>query len=184
MAMTLDCLKGMIGLSAQVATVPSGLYVVTLPGISLFNITKIADRTEQINAQNNPDPQVVFDECEQRAILSFRNAFIAAMSKCWHLNDLDVAECLICENKDRLITSLWWWVGHEVLNERVSSNRLNRFTTIDREKAIELRAEYYERANVELENLVKGIDPNSSNCVPDDEPVRCSNTVTTVTSMP
>ena len=94
----LDCLKGLIGLSREVATSETGLYIVTLPGISLFNITKIADKTEQINTQNEPDPAVVFDECEERAILTFRNAFIGAMSDCWHLNDLDAAECLICEN--------------------------------------------------------------------------------------
>jgi len=170
--MTLDCLKGLIGLSKAVATSESDLYVVTLPGISLFNITKIADKTEQVNTSNEPDPIVVFNECEQRAILTFRNAFIGAMSECWHLNDLDVAECLICENKKRLATALWWFVGHELMVERVSSDRLNRFTTIDRKKAGELRDDMFQRAELELNNLIKGLDPNKSDCA--EKPVQCA----------
>lgn len=182
--MTLDCLKGLIGLSDKVATSPTGLYVVTLPGISLFNIAKIADKTDQVSARGEADPQIVFDECEQRAILSFRNAFIAAMSTCWHLNDLDIAECIICENKDRLATSLWWYIGHEILVERSSSDRLNRFTTLEKSKAMDLSQTYFERANFELENLVKGLDPNNSDCVPTDEPIECGNIITTVISLP
>ena len=176
--MMLDCLKGLIGLSREVATSESGLYVVTLPGISLFNITKIADKTEQINTANEPDPIVVFDECEDRAIGTFRNAFISAMSDCWHLADIDVAECLICENKKRLATALWWFVGHELMVERVSSDRLNRFTTIDRKKAAELRDDMFKRAEFELTNVTKGIDPNKSEC--SEEPIRCSNIITKV----
>jgi hypothetical protein len=181
---TLDCLKGLIGLSEQVEIVPSGLYVVALPGISLANITKIADKNEQADSRYEPDPQAVFNDCEKRAILRFRNAFIAAMSKCWHLNDLDVAECIICEYRARLATSLWWYMGHEIMVERVSSDRLNRFTTLDKKKAVELRDEMFDTATVELENLVKGLNPNSSGCIPDDDPVACGNIVTTVTSLP
>jgi len=173
-----DCLQNLIGLSPAVTTSESDLYVVTLPGISLFNITKIADKTEQINGSNEPDPVVVYQECEQRAILTFRNAFIGAMSDCWHLNDLDVAECLICEYKRRLATALWWFIGHEIMVERVSSDRLNRFTTIDRKKAAEIRDEMFERAEYELKNLVRGIDPNNSDCA--DEPVQTSNIISKV----
>ena len=176
--MLLNCLQGLIGLSRDVATSDSNLYVVTLPGISLFNLTKIADKREQINAENEPDPVVVFQECEQRAVLTFRNAFIGAMSDCWHLNDLDVAECLICEHKFRLATALWWFIGHELMVERVSSDRLNRFTTIDRKKAGEIRDEMFKRAEFELQNLVKGLDPNKSGC--SKQPVECANIITKV----
>ena len=176
--MLLSCLQNLIGLSSEVATSDSGLYVVELPGISLKNITKIADKHEHVDALNEPDPIAVFKDCEKRAIGRFRNAFIAAMSDCWHLNDLDVAECLICEHKFRLATSLWWYIGHELMVERVSSDRLNRFTTIDFEKAEELREEMFKTAEYELVNLVKGIDPNKSTCAK--KLVRPANIITKV----
>ena len=176
--MLLDCLQNLIGLSPEVTTVESDLYVVHLPGISLCNITKIADKTEQINALNEPDPVVVFQECERRAILSFRNSFIAAMSECWNMSDLYVSECLICENKMRLATALWYFVGHELMVERYFSDRLNRFTTIDRKKADELRKELFNRAILELQNTIKGIDPNKSDCAK--KPVECSNIIVKV----
>ena len=176
--MILDCLKNYVGLSREVAISESDLYVVTLPGISLHNITKIADRTEQTDFDKKPDPTVVFSECEDRAIGTFRNAFIGAMSDCWHLADLDVAECLICEHKRRLATALQWFIGHELMVERASSDRLNRFTTIDRKKAEELRGEMFQRAEYELKNVAKGIDPNKSDCA--EEPVPCANIITKV----
>jgi len=174
MSSMLECLKGLIGLSAQVATCDSGLYVVDLPGISLSNIEKIADR----KSGEDVDPSVVFEQCERRALLSFRNAFIASMCDCWSI-DLDIAECLLCEYKSRLATALWWFVGYEILVERVSSDRLNRYTTMDRKKASELSAVFLERAETELKNLVRGLDPNKSSCV--EEHMHCAEFITKVT---
>ena len=174
----LDCLIGLIGLSPAVETCESNLYVVNLPGISLHNLTKIADKTEQVNTSNEPGAAAVFAECEQRAVLTFRNAFIGAMSECWQLADIDLAECIICENKNRLATALWWYIGHELMTERVFSDRLNRFTTIDRKKAGELRDEMFKRAEYELRNVVKGLDPNKSGC--SEKPIQCRNIVTKV----
>ena len=173
MSAVLDCLKGYIGLSEQVATCESGLYVVALPGISLYNIEKIADKTD------NADAIVVFQECENRALLTFRNSFIAAMCECWSTSDRDVVDCLLCENKERLASALWWYIGHEILTERIYSDRLNRFTTLDRKKASELREEFWGRAEIEMRNIVRGIDPSKSACL--EEPVRCSEFITFVT---
>ena len=162
--MELACLKGLIGLHKDYWISGSGLYVNTLPGISVHNIRKIADKTEQIDAERHPDPKIVFEECEERAIIQFRGTFIAAMAECWNLFDLDVAECLICKLKNKLATSLWWYIGHEIMVERIGSDRLNRFTTIDTKKAENLRDEMLQRADYILQSTVRGIDPNTSDC--------------------
>jgi hypothetical protein len=159
----MDCLQGYIGLSAQVATVESHLYVVTLPGISLYNLAKIADKTEQAS-NHQPNVQIVFDECEQRAIHTFVSAFTAAMNECYHLSDIDIIECLLCANKRKLGVALWYYIGHEVMIERLSTDRLNRFTTLDLKKAKELRDLFIDRAEYELSMAVKGIHPYDGGC--------------------
>jgi hypothetical protein len=173
----MDCLKGYIGLSAQVATVESDLYVVTLPGISLYNLEKIADKTEQsVNSQ--PSAQIVFNECEQRAIHTFTSAFTAALNECYHLSDMAVIRCIICENREKLAVALWYFIGHEIMVERTATDRLNRFTTIDLKKAKELRDLFLDRAEYELAAAVKGINPHDSDCV--EAPVECREMIRTV----
>jgi hypothetical protein len=173
----MECLQGYIGLSASVAAVESRLYVVTLPGISLHNIEKIADKTEQVT-DSKPDAQIVFDECEQRAIHSFTSAFTASMNDCYFISDMDIIECLICANKKKLAVALQYYIGHEIMIERMASDRLNRFTTIDHKKAKELRNFFLERAEYELAAAVKGIAPNDSDCV--DTPVMRMENIRTV----
>jgi hypothetical protein len=65
---------------------------------------------------------------------------------------------------------LWYAIGAETMIERQGSDRLNRFTTIDRKKAFELQKFFEDRYDYELNNAVKSIDPNRSGCVePDTE---------------
>jgi hypothetical protein len=173
----MDCLKGYIGLSVQVATAESNLYVVTLPGISLHNITKIADKTEQ-TSDNLPSAQIVFNECEQRAIQTFVSAFTAAFNECYRLSDIDTIKCIICENKQKIAVALWYYIGHEIMIERTSTDRLNRFTTIDLKKAKELRDLLIDRAEYELSAAVKGINPHDSDCV--EAPLECKEMIKTV----
>jgi hypothetical protein len=173
----MDFLKGYIGLSAQVATAESNLYVVTLTGISLHNIEKIADKKEQAS-DNLPNAQIVFDECEQRAIQTFISAFTAEFNECYHLSDIDIIKCIICANKRKIAVALWYYIGHEIMIERTATDRLNRFTTIDLKKAKELRDLFIDRAAYELTVAVKGIDPYAGGCV--DAPLECKETIRTV----
>jgi hypothetical protein len=173
----MDCLKGYIGLSAQVATAESNLYVVTLPGISLHNMEKIADKTEQAT-NSYTSAQIVFDECEQRAIQTFVSAFTAAFNECYKLSDIDIVKCIICENKQKIAVALWYYIGHEIMVERTSTDRLNRFTTIDLKKAKELRDLLIDRAEYELSAAVKGIDPYAGECL--DAPLECNEMIRTV----
>jgi hypothetical protein len=145
--------------------------VSALPGISKYNLGKIADKTKYADADGEPDAPVLFGVCESRAIQTFFSAFTAAINTHYRLCDLDVISCLVCENKNKLGIALMYYIGHEIMVERVASDRLNRFTTVDLDKAKELRADFLERAEYELNTAVKGINPNAGECAADVAPV-------------
>jgi hypothetical protein len=111
------------------------------------------------------DYHVVFHDCEKRAILSFKGAFTAKMNECYHICDPALIKCLICEYRTLLAPALWYAIGAEVMIERQGSDRLNRYTTIDRKKAGELQSFFEARYDYELTNAVKSINPNHSSCV-------------------
>lgn len=57
---------------------------------------------------------------------------------------------LICNNKELMTTALWYCLGIETMLEILYSNRLNKFTTVDKQKASE-NLEYFEK---EFENEI------------------------------
>jgi hypothetical protein len=157
------CLKGYIGISPAVGEVESGLYLTELSGITLNNLEKIAEKQDE-----QTDYEAVFADCEKRAILSFKAAVMARINDCYHICDSALVECLICEERERLAPALWYAIGAETMIERQGSDRLNRFTTIDRKKAVDLQRFFEERYDYELNNAVKSINPNASSCVEPD----------------
>lgn len=170
----MTCLNGYIGLSSKTYTpssdpdfVHSGLFVDALPDISLNLMSKLTDIEEN-------DFLDLWSTIEQRGILKFRTFFINAINQCYKINKVDICECLICENVSLLSTSLWYLLGAEVMFERYSSSRLNRFTTIDKQKAKELKDEFMDIFNRELSVAIAGIDIVESDCTPD-EGVQCNN---------
>lgn len=158
-----DCLIGLIGIGDGVLETPeSGLYVTTLPDINFNEIGKIADSDQS-------DISKVWKDVELRGVLKFRTLFISELNNCHKINKIDLCECLICENKMLLATSLWYLLGAELMNERINSNRINRFTTIDKAKAKELRNDFMTLFHQELSISVSGIDIHSSECF--EEPI-------------
>lgn len=170
----MDCLIGYIGLSSRIATCPSqqregevganmalsGLYVDTLPDISL----ELTEKTPEIDEEIIELWQLV----EKRGILKFRTLFISEVNRCHHVTDVKLAECLICDNKELLATSLWYLLGAELLLENLGSPRINRYTTLDRDKNKELRAELMDVFTHELSVAVAGIDVHNSSCIESD----------------
>lgn len=51
-------------------------------------------------------------------------------------------EALICQNTELFETAFWYLCGIELMNERINSERLNQYTTINLAKAKELRSQY------------------------------------------
>ena len=79
-------------------------------------------------------------------------------------------ETFVCNNRDTFANAWWYLLGIETMNERLYANRLNEFTTFDRQKAAELRKMYeikYKGGKIddiveegELPLVLEGIDIN------------------------
>lgn len=158
----MDYLKGYIGLSSSVSISASGLYVDALPDISVLIGDKISVSKPAETSEETLDR--VWSNIEDRAILKFRTLFFRQLNKCFKVSNQDAIDCLICENKEILSVSFWYLLGSEFMLERTSSSRINRFTTVDKTKAKELRGELMELFDAELEMSVQGIDIENSDC--------------------
>jgi hypothetical protein len=145
----MDCLNGFIGFDGMVQA-ESGLYLTDLPGITSDLLKGITDNLET-------DDKTLSD-IEKRSILKLRTFFINELNRCWHVSDVAKAECLICAHKELLSVALWYLMGAEMMSETISSERTNRFTTIDLDKAQNLRNEFMDTFSGELHAAVAGID--------------------------
>lgn len=88
-------------------------------------------------------------------------------------------EQLVCANKSLFATALWYLLGAEMLTERIHSDRLNRYTTIDLKKALELRDEFYAQYKTELAAAIEGINLNTADCC-----LECNQPLTLQTNLP
>ncbi len=77
---------------------------------------------------------------------------------------------LICTNKDLFSTSWWFMLGKELMMERLFSERINKFTTIDRPKADALLEYYEEQYKVELSSVLKNVSLDDSGCCVECDP--------------
>lgn len=110
----------------------SGQYINSLPGITLENIDSLADREQRTY-------QGVWDDVQKEASNRFYTDVISEVSKCFSINKDCDYDTLICNNKE-LLTNAWkYLLGTQLMIERLYSDRLNRFTTVDREMAKELK---------------------------------------------
>jgi len=64
---------------------------------------------------------------------------------------------LICNNKDLFTTALLYCLGSEVMIYRQASDRLNKFTTIDAEKAAKLQEYFSQEFENELSIVLDGV---------------------------
>lgn len=65
---------------------------------------------------------------------------------------------ILCANKATFAQCLWYLLGYELMTERMYSERLNRYTTIDAKKASELRAEFEATFKEEMAAAFDGIE--------------------------
>ncbi len=153
----MQCFTDYIGLSlcGGVYDAPaSGIYINSLPGLSLESIDKVADQ-EQINYMG------VWEDVQTNALQQFRLDIIAEINKCYKVNcdcDYDV---LICENIEVLTQAWKFLLGVWLLIFRINSNRLNRFTTVDITQAKELLNFYQVEYEKYLKSSVQCMDISS-----------------------
>ncbi len=145
----MDCLIKFIGFDGSVEA-ESGLYLSTLPGVTLDLLQGITDNLET--------DEKTWNDVVKRSILKFRTFFINELNRCWNLSDVKKAECLICQHRELLSVALWYLTGAEMMAQTIGSERTNRFTTIDLEKVQNLRDEYMDYFFNELHTAVAGID--------------------------
>jgi hypothetical protein len=69
----------------------------------------------------------------------------------------------ICASKEQFYLARWYKLGAELMNERLTTDRVNRFT-VNRDEAKELKAEYDLQAQEALSNAIKGINLDESDC--------------------
>lgn len=167
----MECLINYIGIRGCGIVEPgSGQYINTLPGISLESIDKIAD-SEQVTYAG------VWNDVQTEAANRFYMDFANEVSKCFQLSPYCDYEAMICANKSRLLKAWKYLLGNQLMLERTYSTRLNRFTTVDIEKAGQLRDHYqveYEAALAQAARLV-----DTSECC-----LECGGNPETVTWLP
>lgn len=150
----MTCFTDYIGLSycAGIYEQPgSGIYLNSLPGISIKSIDSIAD-SEQTTYLG------VWADVQSSAVAQFRIDVISELNKCFKLErDCDYTT-MICENRDILIQAWKYCLGVWLMIFRLTSERLNQFTTVDRKQAEELQAFYQVRYEDALAQGVKLMD--------------------------
>jgi len=72
---------------------------------------------------------------------------------------------LICQNKNIFSRALWYLLGIEVLTEVIYSTKLNQFTTVNLQKANELRTEYQVEYMKALEQICSGMNLDCDCCL-------------------
>lgn len=170
----MDCLLDYIGLKVCGDETPaSGLFINSLPGISLESIDKIAD-SEQVTYRG------VWNDVQTEAAARFYIDVVNELTKCYILQPYCDYEDIICDSANMMKLSQAWryLLGNQLMLFRLYTTRLNRFTTVDIKQAAELRDFYqveYEKALTLAAKLV-----NVSIC----ECIQCGGNPETVTWLP
>ncbi len=134
------------------------LYVNQLPGVSIENISSLVDDEQETYLS-------MWEDIVLRTLKKFVVLIKSKINKCYKITDNSVIECLICENVELFDVALWYLHGTELMIERTSTDTLNRYTTIDLDKANELKAEFYTEAIASLEDAVSSINVANSDCI-------------------
>lgn len=147
----MDCLLDYIGIKVCGDETPgSGLFINSLPGISLESIDKIATE-DQITYMG------VWADVQAEAAVRFKIDFMTAITNCFKLNTDCDYEDLICDNKAILVNAWRYLLGNQLMLFRLYTNRLNIFTTVKLEDAAALRDLYqveYEKSLKQSVNLI------------------------------
>lgn len=151
----MNCLDGYIGLRVcGTKSSASGLFINSLPGISLESVDKIADSEQMTYAG-------VWRDVQAEAQARFFVDVIDEISKCYQVNPYCDYENIICSNKQVLANAWRYLLGNQLMLFRLYTSRLNRFTTVDLKDAAELRDLYQTEYERSLKQAVKLIDVSS-----------------------
>lgn len=166
----MDCLSGRIGLrgDGSIVTDPPTppivqLYINDLPGITLANIEALAtDEDEEGFAE-------VWRKVKQSADRKFDLFLRAELNKCCQLTGA-ACECVVCHEDNIALfdVALWYLYGCELMIFRTSTDAMNRYTTIDLDKAEKLKQDFFLEFQASLTDAVKAVNIADSDCLTDD----------------
>ena len=74
-------------------------------------------------------------------------------------------EPLMALLKNQIAVAYWYLLGAELMAERIYTDRINRYTTIDLPKARALREEFKQNFTAQLMTVVEGLDLNEDSCI-------------------
>jgi hypothetical protein len=63
----------------------------------------------------------------------------------------------VCHRRDFFKESYWYLLGVEFCNERLHSDRINRYTLLNREQAVELRDQFDAEYKMKINAMIKGL---------------------------
>ena len=149
----IDCFIDSIGLQAcEGGTVPeSGLYLTSLPGLSVEAIDNIAD-SEQVTYLG------VYADVQTNAIAQFNLDIRGKINECYRINKDCDYDTLICNNAEGLYLAWKYLLGVHVMSFRIYSPRLNWFTTVSIEDAKELEGVYQAKYEDALKAAIAVMD--------------------------
>lgn len=163
----MDCFIDYIGVNggSEGEAPASGLYINQLPGVTLKMIEGIKE-TEQ-NAFVD-----LWNDVQQRAMRKFSKDYKGKFENKYVGFCCDDEECdpetICCDNKALFVDAWMFCLGTELMIERLYSSRMNKFTTIDKEQASELKdffqVEYEKNLNHAIKHLPKAIIDNCFEC--------------------
>jgi hypothetical protein len=81
-------------------------------------------------------------------------------------------DVLVCNYKNELATAWWYLLGAELMQERIYTDRINRYTTVDLSRAKDLRAQLKQDFMNELLTFVDSIHLTGDWCIECDAQVK------------
>ena len=151
------------------------LLINDLPGISLVKIESLTDDEMETYLD-------VWNSIVLRSMKKFEILVKSKLNQCYKLSDKVVVACLVCEKKELFDVALWYLHGTELMIEITSTDEMNRFTTIDLDKAERLKEEFYNEFLSALNDAVTSISPADSDCIT--SCLQCNDTISWVMQTP
>jgi hypothetical protein len=147
----MQCFIDYIGLKGAPGAPGSGIFLQQLPGLTLENIEKIREADQESIG-------VMWADVQLRALRRFKKDYLRAfrtryVGECCMPEECD-PEVLACAYPDLFVDAWLFLLGSEMMIERLYSSRLNRFTTIDREMAAELKDHFQVEYEKSLEQVI------------------------------
>lgn len=156
---------------------PPVIGVPAIPALPILLINQLPGVTmAKINEMTNSDQETFLDlwnNIVTRAMSKFQLFAKTQINKCHRITDDAIITCLICGKKDLFDVALWYLHGTELMIEITSSDEINRYTTIDLDKAERLKEEFFLEFQAALTDAIKSIDPKNTDCIEDDECIEC-----------